>query len=100
MTPGNWVRLGACTTGILIASAGFSLPARAQFVDPIRLGYELPPNPIARSPRLLGMGRLTMVIPDDANSIELWDFANNPAGLYDTDSTSVMTVPAMGRLPP
>jgi hypothetical protein len=90
MNPGRWVRLGACTLAVVIASAWFALPATAQFVEPIRPSYELPPNPIARSPRLLGMGRLTLVIPDDANGIQLWDFANNPAGLYDSDSTSVL----------
>jgi len=90
MNPGRWVRLGACTTQVFLALAVVVSAASAQYVDPTRAGYELPPDPIARSPRLLGMGRLTMVIPDAANSIELWDFAQNPAGLYDTDSTSVL----------
>ena len=92
MNPGRWVRLGAYVLSMAIASAWFALPATAQYVfeDPVRAAYELPPNPIIRSPRLLGMGRLTMVIPDNANDLQLWDFANNPAGLYDSDSTSVL----------
>jgi len=65
-------------------------PARAQFYEAARQSLGLSPDPIARSPRLLGLGRLTLVVPDVNNRITMWDFAGNPTGLLDADSTSTL----------
>lgn len=48
---------------------------------------DLSPDPFLRSPRLLGMGRLT--IPEDVhNRFNLWDLAGSAAGLMDADTAS------------
>ena len=49
-------------------------------------------DPLERSPRLVGMGRLTLVIPDPHNRITLWDFAGNTAGLALDDSASALFI--------
>jgi hypothetical protein len=66
--------------------------ARAQSYDEARRTLGLAPDPIARSPRLLGLGRLSLVVPDPHNRITLWDFAGTPAGLLDNDSVSTLAV--------
>ena len=40
--------------------------------------------------RLLGMGDLSIVIEDESNMINLWDFAHNPAGLLTDEKGSVI----------
>lgn len=45
-------------------------------------------DPLARTARPLGMGRLTLVLPDANNRITLWDFAGNPTGILEADSVS------------
>ena len=71
-------------------------PAGAQLLEAARQPNGIP-DPIARSPRLVGLGRLTLVIPDPHNRITLWDFAQNPAGLTLDDSTSTLSLrPATG----
>lgn len=90
MNPRRWVLRSAWTLCVL-ATACLTSPAGAQFVEAARTPVELPPDPIARSMRLLGMGRLTL-LQDRDNHIELWDFAGNPVGLYDADSNSVLDV--------
>jgi opacity protein-like surface antigen len=69
----------------VIAIAG--VPAGAQLSTPA-LGTL--PDPLTRSPRLVGIGRLELVIPDPHNRINLWDYAGNPAGLSLDDSASVL----------
>ncbi len=49
------------------------------------------PDPLQRSPRLFGMGELTLAA-DVHNRITLWDFAGDPAGLMDVDSVSTVHV--------
>jgi opacity protein-like surface antigen len=71
--------------GALIALAGS--PAAAQLSGPT-IGQL--PDPLTRSPRLVGTGRLELVIPDRHNRINLWDFCGNPAGLAMDDSASVL----------
>jgi hypothetical protein len=66
--------------------------ASAQFFDEAQRAYGLTPDPLARSPRLVGMGLLGLVVPDRDNEIDLWDFAGNPVGVVDADSTSVFEV--------
>ena len=40
--------------------------------------------------RLSGMGDLSIVIEDESNMINLWDFAKNPAGFLDDEKGSVV----------
>lgn len=79
----------ACLAASLAVAAA-ALPARAQvlFYEDARRDLDLAPDPIARSPRLLGMGRLVYVLPDAGTRVNLWDFAGNPAGVLAADSIS------------
>ena len=90
MNPRRWVVRCAWSWCVAVL-AGFATPAWSQLAEHARTPVELPPDPIARSPRLLGMGRLTLLTDRD-NRIELWDFAGNPVGLYDTDTVSVLSL--------
>ncbi len=83
-------RFRGAGSALVIACAAIALgsaPARAQLYLP-SLGQL--PDAIARSPRLVGIGRLELVIPDPHNRINLWDYAGNPAGLALDDSASVL----------
>jgi hypothetical protein len=70
----------------LVAAA----PVRAQLYDDARRALDLSPDPLARSPRLVGMGGLTLVFDDVHSRVDLWEYAHNPAGLLDTDTTSTL----------
>jgi hypothetical protein len=63
-------------------------PVRAQTLDdvPSSLGGNL--DPLARTARAVGMGRLTLVLPDVNNRLTMWDFAGNPTGVLEADSVS------------
>jgi hypothetical protein len=81
-------------SALLVTLMGAALPpgsARAQSYELARQSLGLSPDPIERSPRLLGLGRLTLVAPDDNNRINLWDFAGNPAGVFEDDSVSTLS---------
>jgi len=67
----------------------FAAPVAAQSYDDERRALDLT-SPLARSPRLIGMGRLTLVIDDPHNRITLWDFAGNPTGVMEADSLSTV----------
>lgn len=90
MSPRRWVRSSAFVLGLAMIVAITAAPAMAQLLEAARSGTDLSPDPSDRSPRLLGMGRLTLVIPDRDNRIDLWNFARNPAGIYRADSTSTI----------
>lgn len=62
--------------------------AHAQFYDDARRSLGLGPDPLARSPRMVGMGRLTLVVDDVHLRDDVWEFTGNPAGLMDSDSVS------------
>jgi hypothetical protein len=70
--------------GLLAAGSAF-----AQYYDPalksLAIGSDVP-----RSPRLLGMGGLSLSVPDRYQHLSLWDFARSPVGAYDEDTTSTM----------
>ncbi len=76
-------------TAFFLASAA---PASAQYYDAVRgaLGFTM--DGIERSPRLLGMGRMTYVGEDLHTRLTLWDFAGNPVGILDADSVSTAEV--------
>lgn len=85
------LRLSALCT-IILGPLCLAAPSLAQVaVDPIsaRAPFSSDPNPLWRTPALLGMGRLTLA-EDQNNHLELWDFARNPAGIYDADSTTTI----------
>jgi hypothetical protein len=67
-------------------------PAFAQFYDAAQQVLDLSLDPIARSPRLLGLGRMAWVGDDPQNRITLWDFAGNPVGIVTGDTTSTVQV--------
>ena len=86
MSPGSrvrWMTLAPCAAFLLCCA-----PAGAQLYPPDNQTLGAFPDPLARSPRLVGMGRLTLVIPDSHNRLTMWDFAGNPAGLALDDSVS------------
>src|SRR5688572_27037518 len=61
--------------------------SHAQLYEEARQSLDFSPDATARSPRLLGMGRLSLA--DDVHGrINFWDFAGNPIGLADADSSS------------
>ncbi len=61
--------------------------ASAQHLDAALRSLDYAPDPLARSPRLLGMGRLTLAA-DPHNRLSLWDFAGNPTGIAEADSVT------------
>ena len=58
----------------------------AQFFDPTLHALDLGTGRVARSPRLLGMGGMTLAVPDRNLSLDLWDFAQIPVGLASDDT--------------
>lgn len=88
MSPSRGVRWSALLTIAVLTTLPAS-PARSQsvFDDPSPF-LEGPVDPLARSPRLLGMGRLSFVLDDAHNRINLWDLGKNPIGVIFADSTS------------
>ena len=80
------VRVGALLGwGLAIAVAA---PASAQIYEGARDALGLQSDALARSPRLAGMGRLTVVGDDPHNRIDYWNFAGNAVGIGAADSTS------------
>lgn len=89
MTPTRWVLPRALSLSLL-AVMMVAGTASAQFYGPAVNALDLAGGPAARSPRLLGMGDLTIAVPDRSNQTRLWDFAGIPVGLVTDDSTSTI----------
>jgi hypothetical protein len=89
MSPRRRVLLSALIPGFLLIMT-LAGPAYAQFYDVARgsLGFTL--DGIERSPGLLGMGALAFVGDDYHSKITLWDFAANPVGILEADSTNTI----------
>src|SRR5262245_5006752 len=85
MRPGLRVLPSALAAVLVLGSAG---RACAQYYDAARTILDFAPDPLARSARLLGMGRLELLGDDSHNQITLWDFAANPCGVGEDDTTS------------
>jgi hypothetical protein len=68
-------------------AAAAAPPAQSQIYENTLRALDYLPDPLARSPRLLGMGRLKLA-DDLHNRITLWDFAGNPAGVASAESVS------------
>ena len=80
------VRVGALWgLGFVVAAAA---PASAQIYDSARDALGLQSDAIVRSPRLAGMGRLTLMGDDPHNRIDFWNFAGNAVGIAAADSMS------------
>ena len=75
--------LAVCSALFVVA------PASAQFYESVLKSVDAS-NDLARSPRLLGMGQLSLAVPDRGNALTLWDFAASPVGLGQHDSTSTL----------
>ena len=73
--------LVACLCAAAIAGAP---PAKAESYDASVWGFDRE-RTLERSPRLLGMGRLTLA-DDLHNRISLWEFAGNPTGIAAAES--------------
>jgi opacity protein-like surface antigen len=98
MSPTRWSLPRAISLSLLAALVG-AATASAQYYDPALRSLDLSTGSAARSPRLLGMGGLSVVIPDRETQINLWDLARMPVGLGLDDSTSSMDVrPGTGAL--
>lgn len=92
MSPSRWVRLSAYMA-VIVTLATHVAPAFAQVpLDEAREQLDLWPDPIARSPRLLGMGRLSLVIDEPNNQLTFWDFGRLTAGVQESDSGSVVEI--------
>jgi hypothetical protein len=70
--------------GLLAAGQAF-----AQFYDPALRSLDLRTD-VPRSPRLLGMGGLSLSVPDRWQKLDLWSFAGSPIGVYGDDSVSTL----------
>lgn len=81
-----WIALSLAVPGSALSAAA----ASAQFFAPAVQALELSTAPLSRSPRLVGMGGLTLVVPDRDNALDLWDFAGIPVGAISHDSTSTL----------
>ena len=106
MSPTRWV-LARAMSLLCLAVACAATTAWAQFFDPTLRALDLGTGELARSPRLLGMGGLSLVIPDRNTSYSLWDLSGIPVGLSGDDTTSTMDVrpgtdalSAVTRIPP
>lgn len=78
------------TAIVIVACLGAlaaALPSAAQPHEPALRSLGYAPDPLERSPRLLGMGRLTLA-DDLHNRITLWDFAGNPTGIAEAESVT------------
>jgi hypothetical protein len=90
MSPRRRVLLSAIISILLITA--LAVPVYAQFYDAARgsMGFSL--DAIERSPRLLGMGGMTLVGDDPHTAITLWDFAGSPLGILEADSANTAEV--------
>ena len=87
MSPTRWALPRALSLSCLV-SLLTAAPASAQYFAPALRSLDLSTGRVSRSPRLLGMGGLSTVIPDRDASFSLWDFARIPVGLGTDDTTS------------
>jgi hypothetical protein len=93
MSPSRRVRLSAIACLFVTFSMAAAAPAGAQFspfADDALRAADLGTDPLTRSPGLAGMGRLTFVGSDPHHRITLWDFAGNPTGVSEADSSSTL----------
>lgn len=96
MAPSRRVLMSAIVMTMSLGLLIGALPAAAQQYEASLRALDYAPDPLARSPRLLGMGRLTLA-DDLHNRIGLWDFAGNPTGIAEADSLTTFEYRAGSR---
>lgn len=89
MSPSRRVLSNALIMGVLASLTCVSM-ASAQFYEPSLSALDLSTDPLTRTPRLIGMGRLVLTVDDPDYRLDLWDFAGNPLGVADADTNSTM----------
>ena len=67
------------------------ISSNAQVYESARRSLDFSQDPVERTPRLLGMGRLTL-LSDVHNQLNLWDFAGNPIGVMEADTGSTVEI--------
>lgn len=87
MGPSRRVSRSAIVMAMCLGALAGAMPAAAQDYESSLRSLDYDRDPLARSPRLLGMGRLTLA-DDVHNRINLWDFAGNPTGIMAAESLS------------
>jgi hypothetical protein len=80
--------LSALCGWILAASPAAS---HAQVYDAARRSLDFSADATARTPRLLGMGRLVL-LSDVHNDVDLWDVAGDPIAVLEADTSSTFDV--------
>ena len=85
----RWAAPRVLLASWLVLMLGVST-ASAQFFAPALQSLDLSTAQLARSSRLLGMGGLTLVVPDHNTTYSLWDFARIPVALTEDDTTSTL----------
>ncbi|MBI5171195.1 MAG: hypothetical protein HZA61_17040 [Candidatus Eisenbacteria bacterium] len=88
MSPSRRV-LPHALTMLTLAATFVAAPAFAQFFDPVLRATGLGDD-FAHSPRLLGMGGLSVAVADRDHEISLWDIGRNPLGLFWDDSVATL----------
>lgn len=83
------VLMSAIVMTVCLGVASGPFPAAAQQYETSLRSLDYSPDPLARSPRLLGMGRLTLA-DDLHNRINLWDFAGSPTGIAAAESLTTL----------
>lgn len=83
------VRMSALVLAALVASALATTAGAETYSDALH-SARLSQAALSRSPRMLGFGRLELVIDDEHTRIGMWDFAENPTGIADADSGSTL----------
>jgi len=87
--PTRWLGLRAsCLAALLAGLALGATTASAQFFDPTLHALDLDTGRLQRSPRLLGMGGVSLAVPDPNLTLSLWDFGQIPVGLATDDTSS------------
>ncbi len=75
---------------IMMAAIAVLLPGSARGQLPFDDIPGFGPDAVARSPRLIGMGRMSYVLEDPQHRIGLWELGRNPVGVIDSDSMSTV----------
>lgn len=88
MSPSRRV-LPLALTMLTLAASFVAAPAFAQFYTPVLRASGLADD-FAQSPRLLGMGGLSVAVADRDHEISLWDLGANPLGAFWDDSVSTL----------
>jgi hypothetical protein len=98
MSPTRWFLTRALSLSSL-ALVCAATTASAQYFEPALRSLDLSTGSVARSPRLLGMGGVSLAVPDRDVSLDLWDFTGMPVGLASDDTTSTLDLrPNTGAL--